>query len=85
MASRKSCVLRYMFSFVLRAPWMQMARSFVILPDSMQSTHAFSRAVANRASSGVLSSFARCSSPRVQAKMEATGLVDVGRPFWCSR
>lgn len=31
------------------------------------------------------SSLARWISPRVQAKMEATGLVLVGRPFWCSR
>jgi hypothetical protein len=31
------------------------------------------------------SSLARKARPRVQAKMEATGLVDVSRPFWCSR
>jgi len=27
----------------------------------------------------------RCASPRVQAKMEAIGLVDVDWPFWCCR
>lgn len=31
------------------------------------------------------SSLARCASPRVHAKMLATGLVDVGLPFWNSR
>lgn len=34
---------------------------------------------------GAPSSFARKARPRVQAKMEATGLVDVGFPFWCCR
>ena len=33
-------------------------------------------------SSGVLSSFALCDKPRVHAKIDATGLVDVGSPFW---
>jgi hypothetical protein len=31
------------------------------------------------------SSLARCARPRVQAKMEAMGLVEVGLPFWNSR
>jgi hypothetical protein len=35
---------------------------------------------ANAASSGVPSSLARWASPRVQAKIDATGLVDVGLP-----
>ena len=34
-------------------------------------------------SSGVSSSFALCDKPRVHAKIDATGLVDVGWPFWC--
>lgn len=31
------------------------------------------------------SSLARNASPRVHAKMLATGLVEVSLPFWCSR
>jgi len=31
------------------------------------------------------SSLARCARPRVQAKIEAMGLVEVGLPFWNSR
>ena len=34
---------------------------------------------------GAPSSLARKARPRVQAKMDATGLVDVGFPFWCCR
>jgi len=40
---------------------------------------------ANRMSGSLASSLARCSRPRVQAKMLAMGLVLVLRPFWCSR
>ena len=36
--------------------------------------------LANLASSGVLSSFARCCSPCVQAKIDAIGFVEVGLP-----
>lgn len=36
-----------MFSLVPWAPWMQIAKSFVILPDSTHSTQACSRASAN--------------------------------------
>uniref|UniRef100_A0A182NXH5 Uncharacterized protein n=1 Tax=Anopheles dirus TaxID=7168 RepID=A0A182NXH5_9DIPT len=56
---------------------MQSARSLVILPDSTVSTHAFSSDWAKRARSGVLSSLARCSSPRVHAKIDAIGFVDM--------
>ena len=41
--------------------------------------------VQNLTSSGVLSSLARRSGPRVHAKMEAIGLVEMARPFWCLR
>jgi len=34
-------------------------------------------------SSALLSSFALWSKPRVQAKIEAIGLVEVALPFWC--
>lgn len=47
----------------------------------MQSMQAFSKAWANLASSGVLSNFALCSNPRDQAKIDATGFVEVGFPF----
>jgi hypothetical protein len=33
----------------------------------------------------VLSSWPRWTRPRVQAKIEAIGLVEVSLPFWCSR
>jgi isocitrate dehydrogenase len=33
--------------------------------------------------SGVLSSWPRWTRPRVQAKIEAIGLVEVSLPFWC--
>lgn len=64
-------------------PFIARARSLVMIPSwSMVSTHAASRSAANLASSGVSSNLARKASPRVQAKMEATGLVEVSWPFW---
>ena len=77
-------VLRYMSGLTLAIPWMQMAKSFVILPESTVSMHDCSSSLAKRDSSGLLSSLARCSSPRVQANIDAIGLVDVDLPFWCS-
>ena len=44
---------------------------------------AASRASQNLVSSALPSSLARCASPRVHAKMEATGFVLVVFPFWC--
>ena len=38
-----------------------------------------------RVTSGVPSNLPRYSRPRVQAKIDAIGLVEVGLPFWCSR
>ena len=35
--------------------------------------------------SGCRSIRPRAARPRVQAKIEAIGLVEVGLPFWCSR
>src|SRR5476651_1854423 len=61
------------------------ARSFVIKPASTVSTQTFSSVPANFASAALLSSLARCARPRVQAKIEAIELVEVSRPFWCSR
>lgn len=55
-------------------PLMQMARSFVMKPASMVSTQTASSASANTRSSAFLSSSARCSSPRDQAKIEADGI-----------
>ena len=34
---------------------------------------------------GVPSNWPRYQMPRVQAKIDAIGLVDVSLPFWCSR
>ena len=56
-----------------------------MMPSLTVSIHAFSSASANLINSGVSSSFPRWISPRVQAKIEAMGLVDVSLPFWCSR
>lgn len=52
-------------------PLIQMARSLVMKPASMVSTQTTSRASANTRSSALSSSFARCSSPRDHAKMDA--------------
>lgn len=64
MASKKSSVLRYIPSLTFDSPWIQPAKSFVIFPDSTVSTQAFSRAVANRFKSLLLSNLARCSNPK---------------------
>ena len=42
-------------------------------------------AAQNRASSPLSSSLARCARPRVQAKIEAIGLVEVSSPRWWAR
>ena len=47
-------------------------------PDSTVSTQTFSSVAENVASAALSSSLARCASPRVQAKIEAIGLVEVG-------
>src|SRR5712671_4790664 len=57
------------------------ARSLVMKPDSTVSTQTFSSVEANFASAALLSSLARCERPRVQAKIEAMELVEVGWPF----
>src|SRR5262245_55129518 len=57
------------------------ARSFVIKPASTVPTVTFSRVCANFASSELSSSLARCASPRVHAKIEATELVEVCSPL----
>ena len=54
-------------------------------PLSTVSTQTFSSAVANLASAALSSSAARCDRPRVQAKIDAIGLVDVSLPCWCWR
>jgi hypothetical protein len=50
-------------------------------PASTVSTQTFSSVDANFASGSLLSSLARCESPRVQAKIEAIELVEVSLPF----
>ena len=62
---------------------MQPAKSLVILPLSTVSTQAFSRALHHFCRSALPSSLPLCSSPRVQAKILAMGLVLVGLP--CKR
>ena len=64
---------------------MRSARSLVILPLSTVSTQTFSSVSANFTTSGVPSNLPRYLRPRVQAKIDAIGLVEVGLPFWCSR
>ena len=49
-------------------------------PPSTVSMQTFSKASANRTTSGVLSKVPRYFSPRVQAKIEAIGLVEVSLP-----
>lgn len=55
---------------------MQIAKSLVMKPPSMVSMHTASSASQKVFSSALLSSFARCSRPRVQAKMEAVKRKD---------
>lgn len=55
---------------------MQMAKSLVMKPLSMVSMHTASSASQKAFSSALLSSLARCSRPRVQAKMEAVKRTD---------
>ncbi len=57
------------------------AKSLVMYPASTVSTQTFSKLEANRASPALLSSLARCARPRVQAKIDAIELVEVGSPF----
>lgn len=52
-------------------PLMQIAKSLVMDPDSIVSTHTSSRDEANLAKFSLLSSLARWAKPRVQAKTEA--------------
>src|SRR5690348_10921932 len=61
------------------------ARSLVISPASTASMHTFSSVSAKRTNSGVLSNVPRYHKPRVQAKIEAIGLVEVSLPCWCRR
>jgi len=61
------------------------ARSLVILPLSTVSMQTRSSVSANAETSGVSSRRPRACSPRVQAKIEAIGLVEVGLPCWCWR
>ena len=52
-------------------PLMQIARSFVIKPSSIVSTHTSSRAVLYLASATLSSSLARWARPRVHANIDA--------------
>ena len=67
-------------TYALASPFLvQMAKSLVILPDSIVVMQTFSRAVQNFSKSGLLSILARWAKPRVHAKMEAkTSLKRVG-------
>ena len=56
------------------------ARSFVILPDSTVSIHTSSSLWQNSINSRLLSNLPRKANPRVHAKIDAIGLVDVGLP-----
>ena len=56
--------------------------ALVILPALMVSRVAFSKSWQKVCNSLLPSSWPLNARPRVQAKMEATGFVDVGWPFW---
>ena len=58
------------------------ARSLVIFPLSTVSMHTRSSVSANTVTSAVLSSLPRWARPRVQAKIDAIGFVEVGLPCW---
>ena len=58
-------------------------QTLVIFPSSIVAMVAASSASQNLVRSALPSSFARCASPRVQAKIDATGFVLVVFPFWC--
>lgn len=66
-------------TYQIRASTKLKTIKFVVLyltdPEIQNTTHL--------ARSGVLSSLALCSSPLVQANIEAIGLVDVALPCWC--
>src|SRR5262249_46388526 len=79
-AARNSSVVRNGVSFPTSS-----ARSLVILPLSTVSTQTRSSVSAKAVTSGVPSSFPRCASPLVQAKIDAIGFVEVGLPCWCCR
>src|SRR5690606_39256274 len=79
-AARNSSVVSHCWSLPTSS-----ARSLVILPLSTVSMTTFSRVSAKPTTSGVESSLPRCCKPRVQAKIEAIGLVEVGLPCWCCR
>ncbi|CNM11908.1 Uncharacterised protein [Mycobacterium tuberculosis] len=64
---------------------MSNARSLVIFPLSTVRMTTSSSVFANSITSPVPSSLPRCCSPRVQAKIEAIGLVEVGLPAWYCR
>ena len=60
---------------------MQAAKSFVMNPDSIVSIHTSSKLFENLARAGLLSNFARCWRPLVQANIEAIGFVEVSLPM----
>lgn len=61
-----------------------MAKSLVIFPDSIAPVVAFSKLIQKFFNSSFLSNLALCKRPLVQAKIEATELVEVDLPFKCS-
>jgi hypothetical protein len=68
-------------SLFIPFPWILSARSFVMTPSrSMASTQHASRSRANWMRRWFWSLLPANISPRVQAKMEATELVEVSRP-----
>src|SRR5699024_2463042 len=77
-AARNSSVVRWSCS----SP-MSSARSLVIFPSSTVLMTTSSSWCANSVTSGVPSSLPRCSRPRVDAEIEAIGLVEVGLPSGC--
>ena len=60
------------------SPWTIAAKSFVIFPLSTVSMQTRSSVWQKLTSSLLLSRFPRCSRPRVHAKIDAIGFVEVG-------
>ena len=80
IAMQQRWALSYSVVTYFLRPWIHPARSLVMIPLSTVSTQTFSRVWQNLIRSLLPSNLPRCSRPRVQAKIEAIGLVLVGLP-----
>lgn len=72
--NKKILLSSWAYSFI---PLMQIAKSLVMKPASMVSTQTLSKAWQKRFNGSLPSNLARCSSPRVHAKIEAIHKNDI--------